>query len=332
VTKVLNVTNMYPTEESKYYGTFVKEHVDSLIAAGVAVDNFFTDGRGTKTAYASKIPGLARALREGDYDLVHAQHTYCVYQVVLAQRGSHTKVPVVFTCHEAEAFDTRTERSTDAKGLKRVNRFVRSKKLALDLADHVVAVQEKLPEAIGYKGPFNVIAPGVNMKLFRPLEQAACRKQLAWNMEEKVVFFPGSPNRSFQKGLDLFEDAMLQLAGIRVVLAGAVPHDEMPVYMGAADVVVQTSRFEAAPVAIKEAMACNRSVVSTAVGDVEQVFGDMEGHFIAEFSAGSVVEQVQKALKFGPLTRGRERLELLGLSIEEVAQKYLALYRRILSK
>ena len=43
--RVLVVTNMYPTAEMPFLGTFVKEQVESLRKEGVEVDVLFVNGK-----------------------------------------------------------------------------------------------------------------------------------------------------------------------------------------------------------------------------------------------------------------------------------------------
>ena len=42
--KVLVLTNMYPTPDMPFFGTFVNEQVESLRKQGVEVDVFFVNG------------------------------------------------------------------------------------------------------------------------------------------------------------------------------------------------------------------------------------------------------------------------------------------------
>ena len=64
-------------------------------------------------------------------------------------------------------------------------------------------------------------------------------------------------------------------------LAG-VPHEEVPPWLNAANVVVLTSRDEGSPNAVKEALACDVAVVSVDVGDVRERIESIDGCYIAE--------------------------------------------------
>jgi glycosyltransferase involved in cell wall biosynthesis len=327
--RILNVTNMYPAEGLPFYGTFVREHVEGLRKKGVEVETFFTNPVSSRAAYVARIPALRRMVAGGRFDVVHAQHTFCVHQLRLAAR--RVPAPTVLTCHEAEIFVEPGDPNPEASGAKR---FVYSRDLkrrAMNWVDYLVSVEESLPRRVGYRRGYDVIAPGVDMDLFRPAERDASRERLGWDRDGSVVLFPASPGRSFQKGYDLFERAAELLPDdIRVVTGGRIAHEDMPVYMNAADVVVQTSRFEASPMVIKEAMACNRPVVSTDVGDVVAIFGGVPGHYLTGGDARSVAAAIGDALGGVAVTEGRRRLEHLRLSLDDTADKYIALYERIL--
>lgn len=53
--------------------------------------------------------------------------------------------------------------------------------------------------------------------------------------------------------------------------------------MNAADIIVMTSLWEVSRNAIKEAVACKRSIVSTSVRDIKRLYGDLDGHFLIGF-------------------------------------------------
>jgi glycosyltransferase involved in cell wall biosynthesis len=327
--RVLVVTNMYPTAARPHYGIFVEEHVRSLRDVGIETRTFFTDTTRTRASYATSLPALARALRQTEWDVVHAQHMYSVFQVVLARRLARVRAPLMLTFHEGEAHLDPGEQDPDADALKKLVYSKALKRTALRLADHVVSVEERLPKLVGFDGPFEVIPPGVDIDLFRPIDRAEARSRLGLEVEGPLVLFPANPSRRLEKGAELFEQA-LHLVSPRphVVYGGKIPRQDMPLYMNAADVVVQASRFEASPMVVKEAMACGRPIVSTDVGDVRWMFGDLPGHVVANRTAAELADAIRRGLSFDRPTGGRARIELLGLSLVRTAEKYRQAYLR----
>jgi glycosyltransferase involved in cell wall biosynthesis len=95
-------------------------------------------------------------------------------------------------------------------------------------------------------------------------------------------------------------------------------------------VVLLSSPSEGSPNVIKEAMACNCPIVSTDVGDVREIFGGIEGCFIAESNPQNFAENIQRAIAFGRRTVGRDRIYYLDSEI--VANKILNLYKETIKK
>ncbi len=330
--KVLIVTNMYPTKEFPSYGIFLKEFVERLRKLEVYVDIFFSNGKLTRAAYLIELPKLARQIRTGKYDLIHAHHSYCVYQILFVRPLVFNLPPVLFTIHEGEAFLDKGVCDPQADFLKRLVYSKRLKRWAMLIADFVISVEGRLPQAVGYRGPFEVISLGVDAELFHPMDRLKCREILGLPRNEQIVFYPANPKRDFNKGYKLFEDALTRIKpAIRVITGGYIPHNQMPIYMSAADLIVQTSFFEASPMVVKEAMACNCSMVSTDVGDVREIFGETSGYFLCGHDSSDIGKKIEEALQFSQPIRGRDRILELGLRLEQSACKNIALYERIIN-
>jgi glycosyltransferase involved in cell wall biosynthesis len=69
--------------------------------------------------------------------------------------------------------------------------------------------------------------------------------------------------------------ALAGRAGVRVV--GRVPHDDVPAWLSAADVVCGPALIEPFGQALLEGMACSRSVVATRVGGPPEFVPDDAG-------------------------------------------------------
>lgn len=308
--RVLVVTNMYPTQDKPAFGTFVRDQVESLRALGVDVDVFFMDGKASRLNYARGFGGLRRHLqRHAPYDLIHAHYVFSGL-VALSQR----RLPVVLTHHGIEVV-------LGWQGY--LCRWVTPR------ADAVIVTSGVVKRALADDRAV-VIPCGVDFGLFAPMPKEEARARLGLPPDGKLVLFAGEPRP--EKRLDIIQAAVQRLsaedASIRLVVASNRPHQEVPLYMNACDVLALASEFEGAPMVIKEAMACNLPIVSVNVGDVAEIIGDTEGCCLCERTPEDMATGLRLALAWGRRTDGRQRV--MHLSLDATARQIGAVYEGVL--
>ncbi len=309
--QVLVVTNMYPHAGAEDFGTFVYDEVRALRDLGVRVDVFFVNGRADRSNYVRAIPPFRRHVRARPYHLVHAH--YALSGVVA--RAQWTR-PLVITFHGSEVAISFTAPLS---------------KVLARLADGVIVTSRWVEAHLGYPADA-IIPPGVDLSLFRPVEREEARRALGWPLEGQVVLFVGQLRPD--KRVWVIEEAVARLQAqgwpVRFVAATGLPHNQIPVYMNAADVLVLVSEAEGSPMVIKEAMACNLPIVTKDVGDAREVIGDTEGCFFTDGSVEDTARAIARALEFGRRTRGRERVR--HLSLEAEAQRVVRVYEEVLRR
>ena len=134
-------------------------------------------------------------------------------------------------------------------------------------------LEAKLPAA---RGKTVVVDSGVDLERFSPsiatqrhLESPAFLCVGSLTERKNVVRLADAFARLGEGSLTFVGDGPLRarLEGReRVRVVGRVPHDEIPSWMAAADVVCQPSLIEPLGQSLLEAMACGRSVVATRIG------------------------------------------------------------------
>lgn len=308
--RALVLTNMYPTPEHPAFGTFVADQVASLRAAGVECDVLFINPRESKWNYLRGPARLRRQIAAKSYDLIHAHYVFCGLIAVTQRR-----LPVVLTQHGPEAFMYWTPPLT---------------KLAARLVDTNIVVSPAMAQVMPV--PSIVIPCGINFERFQPLPQEECRRALGLPLDKKIVLYAGELRP--EKRVDLLRAAAaaMQAAGdpVELVIATALPHERIPLYLNAADVFALVSAGEGSPMVIKEAMACNVPIVSTDVGDVAQVIAGVEGCFITNPEPADIIANLRRALAFGRRTQGRQKVAHLSQS--NIALQLIAVFEETLRR
>ncbi len=309
--RVLVLTNMYPSPQHPAFGTFVAEQVESLRRRGLDMDVLFINPRDSKWNYARGPLLLRRRLASNRYELIHAHYVFCGL-IAATQR----RAPVVLTHHGIEVLAGWTAPLS---------------RLASRLAQATIVTSPAMARRL--PGQAAVIPCGIDLEQFRPMPREEARRALGLPAEPRLVLFAGEPRP--EKRLDLAQAGVEALrrrwpGPVELIIAAGQPHQRIPLYMNACDVLILTSDYEGSPMVIKEAMACGLPIVSTDVGDVAEVIGDTEGCYICRQDAADISEKLAMALAFGRRTDGRRRVE--HLSLDAVAERIHQLYEETLSR
>ncbi len=296
---------------NKKTGPIVSAQGESLREAGIEVD-YLLAGPGL-SGYLSAVPKIRRAWKSGSYDLVHAHYSLSAFAASMAGR-----FPMVVSLMGSDAFMAIPMRlmirilyryrwnATVVKSLQMKNKL-------------------RLPEA-------EIIPNGVDTALFRPIARKDAREHIGYPATRRLVLFGSSADRP-EKNAELARKAfaILKDPGADLHYLTGLPHEEVPWYLNAADVLLLTSKWEGSPNVVKEAMACNCPVVSTDTGDVKSITGETGGCYVTSDDPEDVAAKLRVALDLKERSSGRERTMSLGLDSRSVAEKIRLLYERVIS-
>jgi teichuronic acid biosynthesis glycosyltransferase TuaC len=294
----------------------IQRQADSLKEKGVNVSPFHIKGKGIR-GYLANVKYLRSVIKAEKPDVVHAHYSLSAYIAVLS--GAR---PLVVSLMGSDVGKKNSKNIV----VKWCHRLFWKK---------TIVKSEQMRLQLGLKDVL-VVPNGVDLTLFFPMNQSECRQKLQWDQNKKYFLFAANPSRT-EKNYALAEKAFQHLNSENAVLkslSDVLPED-VPVWMNAADVVLLTSLKEGSPNVIKEAMACNKTVVATDVGDIQWLFGDEPGHYISNFDISEVCQNMENALKYSSetgLTNGRNRIIQLNLDAEKIADQIIEIYRNVIRK
>jgi glycosyltransferase involved in cell wall biosynthesis len=191
-------------------------------------------------------------------------------------------------------------------------------------------LQDALPKDVD-RSKVRIIPNGVDLDRFRPLDQDECRRQLGWSGNGLHILFPtnaGDPRKRFDLAKAAVE--LASRSGIQAEMhqLRGVPHEEVPIWLNASDVVLLTSLHEGSPNVIKEALACNIPVVSVDVGDVRERIEGIEGCYLAAPEPHDLAAKLQ--MVHASSRRVASRMKMQELSLERVALQLMEFYSEVL--
>jgi glycosyltransferase involved in cell wall biosynthesis len=107
-----------------------------------------------------------------------------------------------------------------------------------------------------------------------------------------------------------------------------VPHDEVPIWLNASDILILTSLHEGSPNVIKEALACNLPIISVDVGDVRERVDGIEGCYLALPNPEDLAAKL-RLVHSGP-RQVAGRIKMQELSLRRIALALRDFYEELL--
>ncbi len=270
--RILLVSAMYPGPDAPDYGVFVRDLADAVERRGHEVERVVIDrrGRGMRkyVALGRQVASVARAFKP--------EVTWAHFLVPTGLAAVMSPAPLVVTAHGRDVRNI-----DEVRGVRAATAFVVRRAAA------VVAVSNYLRRELetripGARGKTEVVDSGVDLTRFRHEDQGTAQAELGWEGEGPAYLCVGTldERKNVVRLADAFaglgegrlayvgdgplRDALEGRPGVRLV--GPVAHDQVARWLAACDVLCQPSLVEPFGQALLEAMACERSVVATAVG------------------------------------------------------------------
>lgn len=285
------------------------------------------------------------------FDLIHAHFTW-PSGYVAAKLLKEFSVPLVITAHGYDVYNLPF----------RSEEWFRKVKFALESADHIITVSRSnfmllvtkldIPEH-----KISVIPNGFDPHKFGPMNKAAVRKQLNLPQNKKIIL--NVANLVSVKGQSYLIDAMAKVVkkrkdilciivgdgslrkdlenqikklnlGDHVKLVGVKPHDEIPLWMNAADLFVLPSLSEGNPTVMFEALACGKPFVGTRVGGVPEIITSEDYGLLCELAnPDDLAEKILIALE-KEWDREKIRKYAEQFTWDNIAKKVVEVYEEVL--
>jgi glycosyltransferase involved in cell wall biosynthesis len=320
--KVLLISNMYPKEES-YSGIFIKHQVETIEKLGIEVIKAVKTTRNPSGYFPFIFQSIYKTLFS-DYDIIHA-HYVPHSALVPAMLKWIKKKPLIVTFHgdDARIFPFKN----------RINRMLTM--LVVNCSDKVIARSEEMKEVLEKLGVLNkkivVIGAGVDTNLFHPIDKYKVREDLELPKTKYIILFVGRLHKL--KGVELIYECARNMPETLFVMVGDGDvktdlkncifigerrHEEIPLWMSAADILILPSYSEGLPNVVMEALSCGTPAIVTDVGGCSEVMRDSETGFVVPVGD---VEALRDRIKY--LLENEDLREKMGkLGREDMIGRY----------
>lgn len=195
-------------------------------------------------------------------------------------------------------------------------------------ANDTIVPNEKM--ATKLKVDAHVIRQGIDLQKFSPQNQVKSQEICGWDPNKSHILFPYPPSKevkNYPLAKKVVEEVNTQIEKeIRLQVVYDEPYSKIPTYMNAADALLVTSKREAGPNTIREALASNLPVVSTNVGNAKKLTAEAELSMVGE-DKSELVWGIKKILDDRELASERKAIE--HRTWDSTAQDIMRIYRNL---
>jgi glycosyltransferase involved in cell wall biosynthesis len=149
-----------------------------------------------------------------------------------------------------------------------------------------------------------------------PLTLAAFEQ--AWELDKRYRLTIAGKGEGSRQLLSLLARSRAQNA---ITWRGPVAIEDMPAFLGSCGILLLTSRYEASPRIVREALKTGRLVVSTDVGDVADIVHGGSNGYVVESTAEALAHALMRAssmIESGTQTYSSDALDLIACEEQEV--------------
>ncbi len=314
---VLHVTNNYPTEDHPYYGIFVKEQIESLSSMGINNNIFYINGRENgKYEYIKAVYNLWHILKKEKYDIIHCHHSFSGGVFLLSSVFFRRKCVLSY------------QNPPKKEGGMLLYYIFKT------LFDGIIVKHKVVDNS---KGNIYYLPNGVNIDVFKPIDKSLAKSRLGLSNTVRYILFMDSYKLRKQKRVDRFNETIAiikkkyNVNDVEPLILTGVKRELVQLYICASDLHIITSDFEGSPNSVKECLACNIPVVSTPVGNVNEMIGDVNGCYVSNtFDSEELAELSCRVLNC-EIPFNNSSIKSHQLDSISVAKKLSNIYKELLS-
>ena len=293
----------------------IENQINILKKYNQTINVYTIEKKGLKGYLQSIIP-LRKKIMQTQYDVLHSHYLFCGIVAFFSSPNANHVLSIMGSDIYAKYY---------YKYIIRLLSFFNKKIIFKSEKMKIIAKIEKS----------SILPNGIDLSLFKPISQKKSIKHLGWKKDEenkiKFVLF-ASDSARLEKNFHLAKEACIYINEIQkdyyfdLKSIGKVKHQDMPIYINAADILLLTSQYEGSPNVIKEAMACNTSIVTTDVGDVREILKGTNNCIVSNMNKESIGKAILKVANSFDVCNARKRIRHLKLDDHSFFTQLISIY------